>query len=188
MPNSGEKDKKTVFLGSTSADLTDIRAELRRLIPSLGFQIICFEDPQFMKRAGLHAHDICLDNVQNCDIHLLLIDQRFGEEYAGSNPTFEGKSITRAEVEVALGKNKQICTFVRRRIWDEKATWRWNKDKGIEIEPYYAKDTRVFDFIEFITKQSKDNWIDQFEDSIELKAQIKKRLFNVIQVSSNPFS
>jgi len=181
MPNSAEKKSKTVFLGSTSADLTDIRAELRQLIPSLGFQIICFEDPQFIKKAGLHAHDICLDNVENCDIHLLIIDQRFGEEYAGANPTFEGKSITRAEVEVALEKNKQICTFVRRRIWDEKGTWRWNKNKGIAIEPYYAKDPKVFEFIEFITQQSTDNWVDQFEDSIELKRQVKERLLMLVR-------
>lgn len=182
MTNSTEKIKKTVFLGSTSADLTDIRAELRQLIPSLGFQIICFEDPLFFKKsAGLHAHDICLENVEKCDIHLLIIDQRFGEEYAGSNPTFKGKSVTRAEVEVALSQNKQICTFVRRRIWDEKGTWRWNKDKGIEIEPYYAKDIRVFEFIEFIANQSTDNWLDQFGDSIELKCQIRERLLTLVR-------
>lgn len=104
--------QKKVFLGSTSNDLKDVRAELRQLIPSLGFELICFEDPNFKKLPGKHAHDMCLDNVPDCDIYVLIIDERFGEEYAGSDRNLKGKSITWAEVEVALRDNKVICTFL----------------------------------------------------------------------------
>lgn len=168
--------QKVVFLGSTSADLGDVRAELRQFIPSLGFELICFEDPKFQKKPGKHAHDMCLDNVTDCDIYVLIIDERFGEEYQGNDSSLQGKSVTWAEVEVALRGPKVICAFVRRRVWQEKATWAWNRDKGIRIEPYYAKDTRVFEFIEFIATQPKDNWFDQFDDSQELKEQMRTRL------------
>jgi hypothetical protein len=168
--------QKKVFLGSTSKDLKDVRAELRQLIPSLGFELICFEDPEFKKRPGKHAHDMCLDNVPDCDIYVLIIDERFGEEYSGSDANLKRKSVTWAEVQAALRENKIICTFVRRDVWREKATWAWNRDKGIEIEPYCAKDKRVFEFIEFIATQSHDNWIEQFEDTVELKRRIEARL------------
>ena len=169
-----------VFLGSTSIDLKDVRAELRQLIPTLGLGLICFEDSRFKKEAGKHAHDMCLANVPDCDIYILIIDERFGEMYQGTDPSFKNKSVTWAEAEVALKENKIICAFVRRYIWNEKATWAWNKEKGIKIEPYYAKDARVFEFIEYITSRPKDNWIDQFDDSVELKEKMKDRLLPMI--------
>lgn len=175
--------QKKVFLGSTSNDLKDVRAELRHLIPSLGFELICFEDPKFKKRPGKHAHDMCLDNVPDCDIYVLIIDERFGEEYKGSDPNLDGRSVTWAEVEVALRENKVICAFVRQEVWLEKGTYAWNKRKGKEIEPYYAEDKRVFEFIEFIATRSRDNWIDQFKDTVELKKLIQNRLSPMAETS-----
>lgn len=168
--------QKVIFLGSTSVDLKDVRAELRELIPSLGFDLICFEDAKFKKQPGKHAHDMCLDNVSACDIYVLIIDERFGDEYNGGDFNLRGKSVTWAEVEIALREDKVICAFVRREVWLEKSTWSKNREKGINIEPFYANDTRVFQFIEFITTRSKDNWIDQFDDSLELKKQMRYRL------------
>jgi len=176
--------QKTIFLGSTSSDLKDVRAELRQFIPELGFELICFEDPKFKKQAGKNAHDMCLDNVPACDIYVLIIDERFGDEYKGSKPHLRGRSVTWAEVEVALRECKVICAFVRRHVWLEKATWAWNRDKGINVEPYYAKDTRVFEFIEYMATRPKDNWIDQFDDIVELKEQMKNRLLPMLDNST----
>jgi len=168
---------QNIFLGSTSRDLKDVRAVLRNFIPALGFELICFEDPKFKKEPGKHAHDMCLDNVMTCNIYVLIIDETFGDEYKGRNAEFNGRSVTWAEVEVALNNNKIICVFVRRNVWLEKSTWAWNRDKyNINIRPYYAKDTRVFEFIEYMATRSKDNWIDQFDDIEELKTQMKNRL------------
>lgn len=171
---------KIVFLGSTSSDLKDVRAVLRKFIPDLGFELTCFEDPKFKKQAGKHAHDICLDNVLSCDIYVLIIDERFGDEYQGEKDELAGRSVTWAEVEVALRGDKIICAFVRRHVWLEKGTWAWNRGKGITIEPYYAKDIRVFEFIEFMATRRKDNWIDQFDDIEELKNQMKNRLLPML--------
>lgn len=171
---------KKVFLGSTSSDLKDVRAVLRQFIPDLGFELTCFEDPKFRKQAGKNAHDMCLDNVLTCDIYVLIIDEKFGDEYQGEKNELAGRSVTWAEAEVALREDKIICVFVRRHVWLEKGTWAWNRDKGIDIEPYYAKDSRVFKFIEFMATRPKDNWIDQFDDVEELKTQVKNRLLPML--------
>jgi hypothetical protein len=123
---------------------------------------------------------MCLDNVSDCDIYVLIIDERFGDQYQGSELLFSGKSVTWAEVEVALKKNKIICVFARQDVWREKATWKWNKDKGINIDPYYAKDTRVFEFIDYMASRPKDNWIDQFVDIVDLKEKMKNRLLPML--------
>lgn len=168
-----------VFLGSTSTDLKDVRAELRQFIPSLDFELICFEDPKFKKNPGKNAHDMCLDNVPDCDIYVLIIDESFGTEYEGIEAEHNEKSVTWAEVEVALKNKKIICTFVRKEVWLEKATYTWNKTKGIDIEPYYAKDKRVFEFIEYMATRAQDNYIEQFDDIVELKNRIENRLRNI---------
>lgn len=165
-----------VFLGSTSDDLIDVRAELRDFIPSLDFELICFENLEFKKPPKKNTHDACLHNVPDCDIYVLIINENFGTEYDGENANPDGKSLTWAEVEVALNENKIICTFVRKVIWLEKATYAYNKKQGIEIISYYAKDKRVFDFIEYIATRGQDNWIDQFNDIVDLKRLIESRL------------
>jgi len=170
------KTVKRVFLGSTSSDLKDVRAELRQLIPALGCELVCFEDPKFRKAPGKHAHDVCLDNAAECDVYVLIIDERYGDEYDGVNPALKGKSVTWAELDSALEANRTVCTFVRRHVWLEKSTYSHNRDSGIDIRPFWAKDKRVFDFLEYVTTQSKDNWIDQFDDIVQLKAQIQSRL------------
>jgi hypothetical protein len=168
--------QKRVFLGSTSSDLKDVRAELRQLIATLGFKVICFEDPEFKKLPGKSAHDMCLDNVPDCDIYVLTIDRKFGDEYRGAEPNLKGKSVTWAEVEVALKEKKDICVFVRREVWLEKATYSLNINNGIKIKPYYAWDTRIFEFIEYMATRERNNWIEQFNDSVELKTLVSKRL------------
>ena len=173
---SGSEGKRKVFLGSTSIDLKDVRAELRQLIPSLGFDLICFEDAGFKKLPGKHRHDMCLDNVPDCDIYVLIIDVSFGDEYSGTDPTLAGKSITWAEVITALENKKSICTFVREEVWNEKSTYTHNLRQGNDITPYFAKDKRVFEFIDYVATQSRDNWIDQFKDSVHLKELVVSRL------------
>lgn len=172
--------KIAVFLGSTSSDLKDVRAELRQLITTLGFKVICFEDPAFKRLPGKSAHDMCLDNIPDCDVYILIIDERYGDEYKGVNPELNGKSITWAEADVALRKEKKICVFVRREVWLEKQTYTWNKEKGIIIEPYHAKDKRVFDFIEYMATRNRDNWIDQFNDITDLKVMVDNRLLMLL--------
>lgn len=80
---------------------------------------------------------------------------------------------------MALKNKKIICTFVRKEVWLEKATYTWNKTKGIDIEPYYAKDKRVFEFIEYMATRAQDNYIEQFDDIVELKNRIENRLRNI---------
>jgi len=41
------------------------------------------EDPNFKKLTDKHRHDMCLDNEPDCDIYVLIMDERFGEDYKG---------------------------------------------------------------------------------------------------------
>jgi hypothetical protein len=168
--------KRAVFLGSTANDLHDVRAELIKVLLSLpNVNLICFEK-SFIVSPGLHTHDVCLENVKRCDLYLLIISERYGSLYEGSQAELKNLSVTQAEVRTAINCGKHLRTFVRNTVWLEKATYTHNKKLEIAIEPYYARDIRVFDFLEFIATQTKDNWIEQFQSSVDLKQKVRDRI------------
>jgi hypothetical protein len=169
--------KGKIYISSTCFDLKDLRAELANEIASWGYQSMWNESPNFPVRQGMHSHDACLDAVKKSDIFVLIIDGRYGGVYSGDKYPKKDISITQYETEIALSENKQILTFVRDDIWSERAIYKKNLEDGIKIQLFYAKDERVYEFIEFINKQKQaSNWINQFKNSVELKDILKAKL------------
>ncbi len=188
-----------IFLCSTSYDLQDIRA---LIVDRFGQQhkFIHFEDPAFPLKPGLHSHDQCIEAVKRADVVLCLIDQRYGGRYHGAHPddfreqavdfkgTIAGKeitihekvpakdlSITWCELITAYRESKFVFTFARQRTLDEKATRR--KNQGItDFCPAYVEENRLFDLVDWITKQERDNWISPFNDGADLINKLEPRL------------
>ena len=169
--------KKKVFIGSTSFDLIDTRAEISQAVLNWGYEPIFFESPDFPVKKGLHSHDVCLDAVKECDIYLLIIGSRYGGTYQGKKyPEMNELSITRAETRIALAEGLEVKTFIRNNIWNERATYKNNLKSNIEIIPFHADNKNVFEFIDEIVHRFHDNWIYQFEDSVELKGKLETML------------
>lgn len=168
--------RKKVFISSTSFDLKDLRAELAKALKEWGYVPVWNESPDFPKKQGLHSHDVCLDVVKECDIYLLIIDKRYGGTYAGNKHPKEDISITWYETKIALQENKEIHTFVRDEVWNERPTYKKNLKEGVQIKPHHVDNPKVFDFIDFIVHLPRDNWIDTFKDSVALKEKLRIRL------------
>jgi len=45
----------------------------------------------------------------------------------------------------------------------------------------HVDNPKVFDFIDFTVKQPKDNWIDTFTNSVDLKEKLRIRLKNSVK-------
>lgn len=169
--------KKKVFICSTSFDLIDTRAEISQALLNWGYEPKFFESPDFPVKKGLHSHDVCLDAIKECDIFLLIIGSRYGGIYQGKKyPEMNELSITRAETRVALDKGLEFRTFIRNNIWNERATYKSNLKSNIKINPFHADDIKVFEFIDEIVHRVRDNWIYQFENSVEFKEKLEKML------------
>ena len=179
-----------IFLCSTSFDLEDLRA---LAVDRFGakHKFIYFEDGAFPSRPGLHSHDQCIEAVKQAEVVLCIIDKRYGGKYRGTRridfPAQEvifkatvgdsektvkeivpakGLSITWCELITAYGLDKFVITFARQRTLDEKATRRKNQDVAA-FKPAHVDDVRVFDFLDWITKRAKDNWIIPFNNSVD---------------------
>ena len=179
-----------IFLCSTSFDLEDLRA---LAVDRFGdkHEFIHFEDAAFPSRRGLHSHDQCIEAVKQADVVVCIIDRRYGCCYRGSNTTnipeqtvkfkatvgLEKKtaeerilakdlSISWCELITAFSEEKYVITFARKRTLDEKATRRENQSV-VNFRPAHVDDVRVFDLLDWITKQPKDNWIIPFDNAVD---------------------
>jgi len=166
----------TYFICSTCYDLKDLRSELANYLKQNN-KVLWSESDEFPVDFRIHSHDVCLHNVALCDHLIVIIDRRYGGIYAGKDFPQKDISITQYEIETALSLEKPVTTFVRSNVWNERATYKKNKKANIDIIPAHVDDVRVFDLIDFIN-QSGQNWIYQFENSVDLKVKLE----NILQL------
>lgn len=188
-----------IFLCSTSFDLEDLRA---LAIGRFGrkHEFIHFEDAAFPSRRGLHSHDQCIEAVKQADVVVAIIDRRYGGCYRGERtaafPEQKVKfkamidnelktveigiatkdlSISWCELITAFQEQRYVITFARKRTLDEKATRRANQEVA-DFQTAHVDDVRVFDLLDWITKQPKDNWIIPFDNAVDFLEKLEKWL------------
>jgi hypothetical protein len=162
-----------IFLSSTCYDLVDIRAELEKFLRDKGHELLLSDRASFPVEIGVHRHDVCINNVQQSDLFILIVDGRFGALYHKDKSI----SITWAEFNEALRTGRKIIPFVRKVVFNERQSYHHNQKKGNPYAPYFADSNRVFDLVDEVQKHEGGFWIEQFENSVE----IKERLENLIE-------
>ena len=143
-----------VFISSTCFDLKDVRAEVANALREWGYRPLWNESPDFHGHQVV-IHDICLNAVKETDIYLLIIDKRYGGTYAGYAYPKEDISITWYETQIAFQEGKEIYTFVRDEVCNERPTYKSNIREGNTFKPHHVNDLRVFDFIDFYSSSTK---------------------------------
>jgi hypothetical protein len=149
------------FISSTCFDLADARAAIAKHLESLGHEPLRSETASFGVSLGKHSHNACLDQVDNSDYLVLLIGDRRGGTFVGSE-----KSITNEEYRYALKKHKPIIAFVKRSVQEAHRIYRKNPTADFSG---VVDDVRIFDFIDLVGSQSENNWIKPFADVEEIK-------------------
>jgi len=183
-----------VFLSSTAYDLLDIRAMVIDILTKQGHEVIYHESPTFPAKVDLHSHDQCILAIENCDTVVCVLDKRYGGEYRGEilkddkpikfailGKDSKGEklkqeieipihkmSITWCELNRAYALNKNVITFSRQRTLDEKETRRHNQYLKT-FRPAYAEKNELFDLIDWITKQKRNNWIVPFNTVVDFE-------------------
>ena len=186
-----------IFLCSTAHDLQDFRPFVVDALSARGHEVLYHESPTFPAKLDLHSHDQCLLAVEGCDLVICLVDKRYGGRYAGGFPKRfkdqvlsvlgrdeSGKrkryqvvvpardlSITWCELIVAQEKGVPLITFARQRTLDEKETRRHNQFLKA-FRPAYAEKNEMFDLVDWITRQQKNNWIVSFDTIVDFRKKL----------------
>jgi formylglycine-generating enzyme required for sulfatase activity len=165
-----------VFLSSTCLDLVDLRSGLKESLEEMEYRVWASELPGFPVDSGLHAQDNCLRNVERADQYVLIVSDRYGSAYEGTdydkNPLKEDPprsiSVTWYEYLRALKYGKPMRILVRERIWDQRSVFQAARKQGVDL-----KDTglppELFDFLDFVGRQEKANWIHTFREFTEAR-------------------
>lgn len=187
-----------IFLSSTAYDLLDFRAKIVEVLSKNGHEVIFHESPTFPAKIDLHSHDQCLLAIEDCQMVLCIIDKRYGGKYSGDllkkdksfkftisgfnakgerlkeeiEMTVDKMSITWCELERAYSLNKNVITFCRQRTLDEKETRRHNQYLKT-FRPAYAEKNDLFDLIDWITKQRRNNWIVPYSTIVDFEEKLK---------------
>lgn len=153
--------KPRTFISSTCYDFADARAAIADHLKQLGHDPIRSDTLSFGVSLGMHSHNACLEQVENCDYLVLLIGGRRGGTFVGSE-----KSITNEEYRHALKLHKPVISFVRRDVYEALKTYKKNPKADLS---HVVDDCRIFDFIELVSSQSENNWIKPFDCAEEVK-------------------
>jgi hypothetical protein len=165
----------TVFLSSTCYDLPDLRAELEQFLQEKGHGILLSDRETFPVNPGVHRHDVCIDNVKLCDLFILIINKRYGAPYHRDKSV----SITHAEFRQAIASKKQVIVYVRRNVFDERMSFQKNHTADKPYNPVYVDKNEVFTFIDEIQKDETGIWLQQFDNSVQVKQSLLK-VFDVL--------
>lgn len=172
---------KKVFISSTCYNLRDARAVVERCLMDIGFEPILSDRLEFPVNPNQHRHDVCLENVKDCDLFLLIQDNRLGAPYY-KDPNI---SITMAEYNTARLLKKPTLVFVRKEVWNERLSWTKNQ-KTINYIPAFVDNNRVFEFLDSIQANEDGLWIDVFNDVTNIidKLQKQKNTYHSILTDS----
>ncbi|TEB41597.1 DUF4062 domain-containing protein, partial [Flavobacterium circumlabens] len=111
-----------IFISSTCYDLSQIRDNLSEFITSCNYETVLSERGDIFYHPDLHTHECCVNEIENCNMFILVIGGRFGGNYI-SDPK---KSITNAEYEAARVKNLPVFTFIKREVYEDHRLYQKN--------------------------------------------------------------
>lgn len=190
-----------VFISSTCYDYSLLRSELRNFIVSLGYEPIMSDFSDVLYDPRIHTHLSCVDEVNNCDMLVVIIGSRFGGKSvpealkaidfsaiaslsspkASIDPS-KPISITQLEVLKAIECNVPVYVFIEKKVYYEHEVYEKNKNNSDILDkivfpaidkPETAK--YIFGFIDYIRLRTIGNSIFQFERINDIEDILKKQ-------------
>lgn len=163
-----------VFVSSTCYDLRDIRQSLSQFIRSLGFEPVLSNEGDVFYSPTLHVAESCLMEVNHCQMLVLIIGGRYGTEYKDTN-----KSITNNEFIEAIKNKTCVFTLVLSEVYTSYYLYKSNAEnekldrKAIQYPA--ADDYRIFEFIDEVQTQTRNNAIFPFRDFDDIQGYLRKQ-------------
>lgn len=189
-----------IFVSSTCYDLSILRAQLRLFIESMGYVPIMSDYEDILYDPRIHIHTSCLDEINNCDILILIIGSRFGnkgsiealnkinfEKLKSESLNVEALkqkeclSVTQLEVLKGIENSIPVYTFIEKRVDYDYKLYEKNKSNDfidkIEFPSIERQDIAkyIFNFINFIHFRTKGNNIFTFEKTQDIEDTLRKQ-------------
>jgi len=175
-----------VFVSSTCHDLIDMRAELHEDLRDLGVEALFsdLKESDFVVPAepDINSIEACLVNLRQSDVVIVILSQRYGPKLGAC---FADLSATHCEYNEARKQKKPVYFYVRDKLDADFSTWRRNGSKP-EFTGAWCREDGVKGLFTMIDAHrqlvgpdgtaSSNNWYSTFVNSVDLRADIRRRL------------
>lgn len=163
-----------VFISSTCYDLKHIRENLKFFVKTIGYEPVLSDDGDVFYSPYSHTHESCLKEVETCQLFILIIGGRYGGNFKDSD-----KSITNNEYKEALKQNIPIFTLVETGVYSDHNVYNKNKKDKPDIYKNISypniDDIKIFDFVDEVRKNGKNNAIQPFRNFSDMEIYLKKQ-------------
>lgn len=195
-----------VFVSSTCYDLSILRSQLRSFIINLGYTPIMSDYEDILYDPRTHTHTSCVDEVNNCDVLVLIIGSRLGSkadieafnridyealknESVGIESLKENEclSVTQLEVLTAIENSIPVYTFIDKCVRHDYELYEKNKSSGFIDDIFFPSIEKqetakyIFNFIHFIYQRTRNNNIFSFEKGQDIEDILKKQWSSYFQ-------
>ena len=180
-----------IFVSSTCFDLAEIRYHLGQFIESLGFESVLSENGDVCFHPDKHTHEACVNEVENCNLFILIIGGRFGGQFypqdsntkvaEETEENLNSLSITNVEFLEAKARNIPTFVYIKKDVYHDHHFYSMNKNKGnigdfdfpsIEKNKYAEN---IFKFIDTIRNYNINNGFETFENYKDIEAHLRKQ-------------
>lgn len=163
-----------VFISSTCYDLKHIRENLKFFVKTIGYEPVLSDDGDVFYSPYSHTHESCLKEVESCQLFILIIGGRYGGNFKDSD-----KSITNNEYKEAVKQNIPIFTLVETGVYSDHNVYNKNKKDKPDIYKNISypniDDIKIFDFIDEVRRNGKNNAIQPFRNFSDIEMYLKKQ-------------
>ncbi len=191
-----------IFVSSTCYDLQEIRLNLKNYITEFGCDSILSEFGDIFYDPAAHVQDACADAIKQSDLFILIIGNSYGSTYYASKSKDTPESVTLQEFKKALSLKIPKMIFINkfvnydhknyRKFLEEKYTEYYSKNtvsdeqkelinysikKELDSKYYFSQKSYkyIFHFLDSIHELSLNNSYFEFENSDDIKFNIKKQ-------------
>ncbi len=167
-----------VFVSSTCYDLGEIRSGLHNFIDSYSYEPILSERGDIFYHPDLNTHDSCTNEINNCQLFILVIGGRFGGHYIADLQ----KSLVNAEYLAAKECSIPVFCFVKREVLEDHRLYEKNKSKvevikAIEFPSIAQQEyaSNIFEFINEVRNSPVNNGLFPFEFGKDIEDLLRKQ-------------
>ncbi|MBV5322033.1 MAG: DUF4062 domain-containing protein [Sulfuricurvum sp.] len=163
-----------VFISSTCYDLKHIRESLKYFVKTVGYDPVLSDDGDVFYNPSAHTHDSCIKEVETCQLFILIIGGRYGGTFVGKET-----SITNNEYKEAIKNNIPVFALIENAVYSDHHVFATNKKNNPtiadQIEYPSVDNVKIFDFIDEVRKNVKNNAIFPFGNFSDIEGYLKKQ-------------
>lgn len=163
-----------VFISSTYYDLRHVREDIGNFIKSMGYEPVMHDRGGVTYAQSETLETSCYNELQNCDIVVCIIGNKYGTQSQDSN-----LSITMTELTSAIKARKKIYIYILKEVYYENRTYLLNKDNG--FNPASVDNIKIHEFIAEIKGNVKNHPIEPFENISDITDNLRKQFAGLFQ-------